>query len=90
MEPKEKHEDLLAETADAHSAEAGIDDSAAMRERIQQRAYQLWQMRGGGAGGDFDDWLQAEAEVNAALGSPEHEWQTAGEPSDYRYHATAS
>ena len=32
-------------------------------ERIRQRAYELFQLRGCQDGHDFDDWMQAEAEI---------------------------
>jgi hypothetical protein len=33
------------------------------RERIAERAYQLYMARGGRDGSDVDDWLEAEREV---------------------------
>jgi hypothetical protein len=32
-------------------------------EQIRQRAYELFEQRGGCGGHDLEDWLQAEAEV---------------------------
>lgn len=32
-------------------------------ERIRQRAFELFQLRGCQDGHDFDDWMEAEAEV---------------------------
>jgi hypothetical protein len=32
-------------------------------ERIRQRAFELFQLRGCNDGHDLDDWMQAEAEV---------------------------
>jgi hypothetical protein len=32
-------------------------------EEIRRRAYELYQMRGPGGGGEADDWLAAEREV---------------------------
>jgi hypothetical protein len=34
-----------------------------MRERIQQRAYELYEERGAAPGHDLEDWTQAESEV---------------------------
>lgn len=34
-------------------------------EKIRQRAYELYEARGREEGHDFEDWLQAEAEVEA-------------------------
>jgi|KBSMisStaDraftv2_1062788.scaffolds.fasta_scaffold25730_5 HSP20 family protein len=35
----------------------------ALAETIQERAFRLFQSRGGGNGGELDDWLRAEREV---------------------------
>ncbi|MCB9841032.1 MAG: DUF2934 domain-containing protein [Phycisphaeraceae bacterium] len=43
-----------------------IHDGATHRptpEQIQQRAYEIWQRRGGGDGNAAVDWLQAEREL---------------------------
>lgn len=37
-------------------------------EQIQQRAYELYQARGGAPGHDWDDWLQAEQQLCGELG----------------------
>jgi Protein of unknown function (DUF2934) len=37
-----------------------------LRERIQLRAYELYERRGKGDGRDLDDWLAAEAELTAS------------------------
>jgi hypothetical protein len=34
------------------------------REQIAQRAFELWQERGGEHGSDQDDWLRAERELS--------------------------
>lgn len=34
-----------------------------LAERIQNKAYEIYQKRGGEHGSDMDDWLQAEKEV---------------------------
>jgi hypothetical protein len=47
-----------------------IPASVSVRERIAQRAYELYEQRGSTPGNEYDDWLRAEAEVRAALGSP--------------------
>jgi hypothetical protein len=39
-------------------------------EEIADRAYALWQARGGGHGRHFDDWLEAERQLNAPGGRP--------------------
>jgi len=33
------------------------------RDRIEKRAFALYQQRGGNHGYDFDDWLRAEREI---------------------------
>jgi len=35
-------------------------------ERIERRAYEIYQARGGTGGREMDDWLQAEREIDAA------------------------
>ena len=39
-----------------------------LQEEIRQRAYELFQERGGQHGFDQDDWLRAEAEVRLRRG----------------------
>ena len=41
------------------------DLSEEQMEKIRQRAYELYEARGREEGHDIDDWLQAEAEVEA-------------------------
>lgn len=36
-----------------------------LRRRIAERAYQLYEMRGGSHGHDVEDWLKAEREIRA-------------------------
>lgn len=38
----------------------------ALQRQIQERAYQLFEMRAGGQGHHLEDWLRAEREVTAA------------------------
>ena len=38
-----------------------------LRGVIAQRAYELYQLRGGHSGREFEDWLEAEREVLSAL-----------------------
>lgn len=35
-------------------------------ERIERRAYEIYQARGGTGDREMDDWLQAEREIDAA------------------------
>ena len=45
----------------------GPADTAESRlERIERRAYEICQARGGTGGREMDDWLQAERETDAA------------------------
>ena len=39
------------------------DRSAATDEQIRQRAYELYQERGGADGNEVDDWVRAEREI---------------------------
>jgi len=37
-------------------------------EQIQKRAYEIYEMRGGGPGREWDDWFLAEIELNSERG----------------------
>jgi hypothetical protein len=37
-----------------------------IEERVRQRAFEIYQERGGQDGSDMDDWLQAEDEMRVA------------------------
>lgn len=52
-------------------ASAKVDMSDDRAERIRQRAHELYEARGREAGHDTDDWLQAEAEIEASEASRE-------------------
>ena len=41
-------------------------ESLPLEERIRQRAYELYIERGNESGSEFDDWLQAEEEIQRA------------------------
>jgi hypothetical protein len=43
-------------------------DAGTLHERIAQRAYELYEMRGREDGFDLQDWLQAEQEALSELG----------------------
>ncbi len=45
-----------------------IESSEQSREKIRQRAYELYELRGREDGGDFDDWLKAESEITSSAG----------------------
>ena len=47
------------------------EQSGERTERIRQRALELYEARGRGAGHDIDDWLQAEAEIKATETGPQ-------------------
>ena len=38
--------------------------SSVSREKIEQRAYEIFESRGGKHGNDLDDWLMAERELS--------------------------
>ncbi len=46
-----------------------------LEERIRQRAYELYVLRGNESGSEMDDWLQAEEEI---LAVEEHKRRRAG------------
>jgi hypothetical protein len=39
-----------------------------LEEQIRQRAHEIYLQRGGDAGSDMDDWLQAEDEIRQKQG----------------------
>jgi DUF2934 family protein len=43
------------------------DGQIDLRELIAQRAYEIYEERGGSHGDDINDWLRAEAEVKSTL-----------------------
>ena len=43
------------------------DNTTDLRGVIAQRAYELYQLRGGHPGREFEDWLEAEREVLSAF-----------------------
>ena len=55
-----------------------------LRGVIAQRAYELYQLRGGHPGREFEDWLEAEREVLSAFSSPAAEEQPAPKPARKR------
>lgn len=93
MREKEKHDDLLAEASAAQQPESWDGDSTGRSDdslsQIQRRAYELWQARGQGPDGELEDWLQAEAEINAAIGRPEQDRTEATEHNKYSRRAIA-
>ncbi len=50
---------MAKSTRKTNSAEAQLD----IEEQIRQRAYELYQERGGADGNDVEDWLTAEREL---------------------------
>lgn len=55
-----------------------IDLSDDRAERIRQRAYELHEAHGREAGHEIDDWLQAEAEIEASETTPDKHSARAG------------
>jgi len=49
-------------------AESGSTQVAVSADRVQARAYELYEERGRRPGGALDDWYRAEVEVRAAEG----------------------
>jgi hypothetical protein len=48
------------------AAAAGATGQLSLEERIQNRAYELYVLRGNESGSEMDDWLQAEDEAREA------------------------
>ena len=40
-----------------------VNESQELKEKIRQRAYELYEARGRGDGHDLEDWLRAEEEI---------------------------
>lgn len=89
MNAKKKTDELLAETPAEQQADGVPYSSGDVQTRIQQRAYELWQQRGGGDGDADYDWLQAEAEINSAIGEPTQDLRTGIEEPSYSRRAVA-
>jgi hypothetical protein len=47
----------------ASASSNAIAKELALYERIARRAYKLYEQRGGQAGSELEDWLQAEREI---------------------------
>jgi len=90
MNAKKKNEELQTEAPAEQQADGSPYASGDTQSRIQQRAYELWQQRGGGDGSADQDWLQAEAEVNSAIGAPARDARTSIEEPSYSRRAVAS
>ncbi len=60
------------------NALTNMDMSDDRAERIRQRAHELYEARGQEAGHEIDDWLQAEAEIEASETTPEKHSMRAG------------
>ena len=67
--PKEYRdtEPQATSAAQAESAETSVADSP-RHEEIRIRAYEIYIERGGQAGHDLDDWLDAERELAPKVG----------------------
>jgi len=50
--------------AASNTGKPNFNHPSAAQERIRQRAYQLFEQRGGQHGFDIEDWLRAEAELS--------------------------
>jgi hypothetical protein len=60
-----------------------INNATDLTGIIAQRAYELYQLRGGDPGREFEDWLEAEREVLSAF-SPAAEESPAPKPARKR------
>ena len=55
-----------AASAQAETGEASVGN-AALEEEVRRRAYEIYLERGEHPGRDFDDWLQAERELERGV-----------------------
>jgi hypothetical protein len=53
----------ISRRSPAQAASNANAKELALFERIAQRAYELYERRGGQAGSELEDWLQAEREI---------------------------
>ena len=49
--------------ADSGSKRVAILEPPSVEDKIRQRAYELFEARGGAEGHELDDWLRAEEEI---------------------------
>lgn len=68
-QPEEQQQSSPEPSADSFSASGEGYDHGEYRDRVAMRAYELYLARGGGDGGDFEDWLAAEREVGGNNGN---------------------
>lgn len=52
--------------------EFSLSDDTVHRQRIAEKAYELYQCRGCGCGRDLDDWLEAERLILSEIESGSH------------------
>ena len=91
MKVKDKNDELLAEDVAAKQDARSDGQSDDALSQIQRRAYQLWQERGSDSlGNELDDWLQAEAEINARFDPVEQDQPRQIKQPRYSRHATAN
>ena len=76
MDKEQKTRDEAREEAQTEVIDEsfGLSDAEKdRRERIAQRAYEIYLSREGSYGDEQTDWFLAEAEIRAAIGSPEQD-----------------
>ena len=56
----------MPETKSPTSREAAFE-ALPLEEQVRRRAYELYVQRGNQSGSEFDDWLQAESEIQDTL-----------------------
>jgi hypothetical protein len=59
-----KTESIESEVVGTDTGDASVGNSA-RDEEIRRRAYEIYLARDGQPGGELDDWLQAERELDA-------------------------
>jgi hypothetical protein len=59
-----KTESIESEVVGTNTGDASVGNSA-RDEEIRRRAYEIYLARDGQPGGELDDWLQAERELDA-------------------------
>lgn len=63
---RQRRADVVADERMLPRPEEDLRDQR--HDRIAERAFEIYEGRGGEHGQDLDDWLQAEREVDAEIG----------------------
>lgn len=74
----------MSEKRESLISDEEASDQSAVRERIAQRAHELYELRGREDGFDLQDWLQAEQEVRGETKQADRSATAEGEGAEAR------